>query len=360
MVETGTNIGGTYSETVTGNENYTVMESDNGFTDTSERTITGSGTYTRTDTGPGATLLSNSGSYGYTLTASTDAPSGVLSQTETGSDRYGLLETFNNVANTSSGSTPGNMNFSPFGQPFVDPNGQPNFWQQQWQRVSNTVSNAARETRMVASYVWNNPGEATSVATTAVANSEAARVASYVVNNRGDASRTFFGSIVGDIYRGYTALVTWQAGSAIGDRAVATFEASTGQRFSGTVSQWTSVLSNIGLQILGVQSIAEGYVGFDPVTQQQLSGGERFMRDVSGIGTFAGWAAAGVNGITRLFRPPNCFPAHTLVSTETGLRPIRQIEPGDRVWAYEMGKARWKLCHVLRRLGKNIMAISRR
>ena len=46
MVETGANIGGTYSETVTGNENYTVTESDNGFTDTSERTITGSGTYT--------------------------------------------------------------------------------------------------------------------------------------------------------------------------------------------------------------------------------------------------------------------------------------------------------------------------
>ena len=51
MVETGTNIGGSYSETVTGNENYTVAESDNGFTDTSNQTITGSGTYTGTGYG---------------------------------------------------------------------------------------------------------------------------------------------------------------------------------------------------------------------------------------------------------------------------------------------------------------------
>ena len=66
-------------------------------------------------------MPSNSSSYAYTVTANDDALSGVLSQSETGSDRYSLLETFNNVANTSSGSTPGNMNFSTFGQPFVDP-----------------------------------------------------------------------------------------------------------------------------------------------------------------------------------------------------------------------------------------------
>ena len=168
------------------------------------------------------------------------------------------------------------MNFSPFGQPFVDPNRQPNFWQQQWQRVSNTVSNAARETRMVASYVWNNPREATSVATTAVANSEAARVASYVVNNRGDASRTFFGSIVGDIYRGYQAIPG--LGSGFGDRRQG---GSYVRGFNWSAVQWHGepvdkrLVQHRATDYFKYKSVAEGYVGFDPVTQQQLSGGER-------------------------------------------------------------------------------------
>jgi RHS repeat-associated protein len=43
---------------------------------------------------------------------------------------------------------------------------------------------------------------------------------------------------------------------------------------------------------------------------------------------------------------PNCFPPDTLVSTETGLRPIAEIKPGERVWAYDFQEGQWRLCPI--------------
>ena len=42
--------------------------------------------------------------------------------------------------------------------------------------------------------------------------------------------------------------------------------------------------------------------------------------------------ATGAVGIFRHFRNLNCFPPDTLVGTESGLRPIGQVEAGERVW----------------------------
>jgi hypothetical protein len=42
----------------------------------------------------------------------------------------------------------------------------------------------------------------------------------------------------------------------------------------------------------------------------------------------------------------NCFPPETLVGTEAGMRPIGQIEAGQRVWAYDFLGANWRLCPV--------------
>src|SRR5579884_2276357 len=44
--------------------------------------------------------------------------------------------------------------------------------------------------------------------------------------------------------------------------------------------------------------------------------------------------------------PINCFPIDTLVATESGLRPIVQIEAGERVWAYDFQNGAWRLCVV--------------
>ncbi len=44
--------------------------------------------------------------------------------------------------------------------------------------------------------------------------------------------------------------------------------------------------------------------------------------------------------------PPPCFPPDTLVATETGLRPIGQVEAGERVWSYDFQAGAWRLCEV--------------
>src|SRR5262249_52527431 len=76
---------------------------------------------TLTDSGPGATLTPGSGSTSFTLAESGSSRGGSLSQTETGSDRYSLLQSFDNVANTAGAGTPGHLDFSPAGLPFTDP-----------------------------------------------------------------------------------------------------------------------------------------------------------------------------------------------------------------------------------------------
>jgi hypothetical protein len=42
----------------------------------------------------------------------------------------------------------------------------------------------------------------------------------------------------------------------------------------------------------------------------------------------------------------NCFPTDTLVDTETGLRAIAQVEPGEQVWAYDFMSGKWRLAQV--------------
>ena len=41
-----------------------------------------------------------------------------------------------------------------------------------------------------------------------------------------------------------------------------------------------------------------------------------------------------------------CFTRDTLVGTATGLRPIAQIESGERVWAFDFKEGDWRLCEV--------------
>ncbi len=43
----------------------------------------------------------------------------------------------------------------------------------------------------------------------------------------------------------------------------------------------------------------------------------------------------------------NCFPAHTLVATEQGRRPIAEIQAHQRVWAFDVVSCQWRLCRVL-------------
>jgi RHS repeat-associated protein len=66
-----------------------------------------------------------------------------------------------------------------------------------------------------------------------------------------------------------------------------------------------------------------------------------------------GFATAGIGyGLAKASRSlanakiPACFPRDTPVGTESGLRPIWQVEAGERVWAYDFEAGMWRLCLV--------------
>jgi RHS repeat-associated protein len=66
---------------------------------------------------------------------------------------------------------------------------------------------------------------------------------------------------------------------------------------------------------------------------------------LSGTGTYCGTRSllkTPARGATVM----TCFPTDTLVGTERGLRPIAQVEAGDRVWAYDFLNGVWRLCLV--------------
>jgi YwqJ-like deaminase len=124
LIEIGADSFGDFTETVTGSDSFSQTKSGDPANQTYVRTQSGTGSYSLQDTGTGATLPSGTGTIAYTVQETADARSGDLRQSETGQDRYALLECFNNVSNTGNGNSPGNMNYSPFGDPFVDPDAE--------------------------------------------------------------------------------------------------------------------------------------------------------------------------------------------------------------------------------------------
>jgi hypothetical protein len=119
VTETGTLGGAAFTDAVRGTDTYTSTETGNSAQQTYAQTTTGGGTWTRTETG--GTLGSGSGTNGYTLTEGGDQAAGAFSEGLTGTDRYGLVEQFDDVSNTGSGTTPGNVTFHSHGLAFQDP-----------------------------------------------------------------------------------------------------------------------------------------------------------------------------------------------------------------------------------------------
>ena len=119
--ETGT-AGGAFSDSVIGTDGYASTETGNHAMQTYAGTTTGGGTWTRTASG--GTLSGGSGTNGYTLAESGDSAAGHFQpkvRPETGTDRYGLVQSFDDVSNANGGSTPGNVTFHANGLPWRDP-----------------------------------------------------------------------------------------------------------------------------------------------------------------------------------------------------------------------------------------------
>ena len=79
------------------------------------------------------------------------------------------------------------------------------------------------------------------------------------------------------------------------------FENGSGEQFTGTWSQWGSVGSNMGKEMLGVHAMAEGIAGADMTTEELLEAEERIVRFAAGAsacaGSVAGAAAAARNAV---------------------------------------------------------------
>ncbi len=118
LTESDTLIPDGYSEIVTGTDNVNQSETGNSLAATYSRTIGGDGDYIRTETG--GTLGDSTSSTSYSLTENANTRTGDFSQTETGTDRYGQLEEWTNAAQRNGVSTPGHLNYSPFGEAYVD------------------------------------------------------------------------------------------------------------------------------------------------------------------------------------------------------------------------------------------------
>jgi RHS repeat-associated protein len=105
---------------------------------------------------------------------------------------------------------------------------------------------------------------------------------------------------VQEIYGGTRALVTFEAGTAVGNRAVAIVEMDNGTAFSGGVGEWAHAMRAVFGDISQMNQLAEGGVGFDIANGQQLGGVERVRRCVSGVTGASGALAGGLSLASRL------------------------------------------------------------
>ncbi len=96
-------------------------------------------------------------------------------------------------------------------------------------------------------------------------------------------------------YRGVKGIVSGEAGTHMGNRAVEIKANRTGEEFDGDFSDWFSFSYIIAQEFTGSNSIAESGVGIDVAEERVLDPWERAQRGSSGIGALAGSAAGGLS-----------------------------------------------------------------
>ena len=104
----------------------------------------------------------------------------------------------------------------------------------------------------------------------------------------GDFSSTLF---VDTIYGGAKALVTGEAGRALGERGVGIVETLTNRSFTGTPSDYARLTRAFLGDLTGVNAGVEAYYGYDISNQQELSDFERLSRGVNSVTQLSGGAA---------------------------------------------------------------------
>ena len=129
----------------------------------------------------------------------------------------------------------------------------------------------------------------------------------------GDFSSTLF---VDTIYGGAKALVTGEAGRALGERGVGIVETLTNRSFTGTPSDYARLTRAFLGDLTGVNAGVEAYYGYDISNQQELSDFERLSRGVNSVTQLSG-GAAGIlkfrGGRVAPVRPHANIPDHPSV-----------------------------------------------
>jgi len=92
--------------------------------------------------------------------------------------------------------------------------------------------------------------------------------------------------VLADAAMSLRAVVTGEAGTALGERAVAVVERDSGRGITGNMGDWLRALWNMGNDLLGVYAMAEGSEGANIATGQPLSGTERVTRAAGGLGGY--------------------------------------------------------------------------
>jgi len=126
-------------------------------------------------------------------------------------------------------------------------------------------------------------------------------------------TKAFFNTLfVDEIYGGGKALVTGQAGAALGDRAVGMVENQTGRPFTGSASDYARFGRGIAGDLSGVNGVVEGVSGYDISNLEGLDPWQRGQRGALGVGALAGNAAGGLSAAAKF---PKTFPMAARAAT---------------------------------------------
>lgn len=102
-------------------------------------------------------------------------------------------------------------------------------------------------------------------------------------------------------------------------------------------------------RVAQIASVADGSLGAVRIGQGLYALGKGNTADAWGYFGDATLRLLGLAGAAKYLRTkPLCFVAGTPVHTDGGLRPIEDVRPGDRVWAFDRQAQAWALCPVER------------
>ena len=128
---------------------------------------------------------------------------------------------------------------------------------------------------------------------------------------------SLWGSTGGAVY----SIATGEAGTALGNRAVAIVENQTGQAFTGTASDYATFGRAVAGDMVGTNQIAEAGVGYDLATQQQLPTEERIRRGAAGTAAVAFTVAGGLE-----MASPRAVVAGETVTAEVATAEVASAE----------------------------------